>query len=97
MGKLKISPVGSKLLVLPVESANFKTESGIEAVNLVLAEAEIVEIGEDVLGVYLIGDRILFSKNSGISQMYNHKPHIWLDGRAAPVGEVWAIISEEEK
>ena len=89
----KLIAVGSKLLVLPKETETFKTESGLVVADSELGEFEIVEVGSDVKDVYSVGDTILCPKAAGVSQFYNHKPYLWVNGQSASIGgDVWAIV-----
>lgn len=92
MSEFKLIPQGTKILVLPIATENKKSAGGIELVNTDLEEGEVVAIPKDLSDVYKKGDTVLFSKNVGVSQVYDHKPHIWIDGKGAPQGDVWAIV-----
>lgn len=90
-------PVGKKILVLPKpKEDHHKTESGLAVVDVNLSEGIIVAIGHEIKDIYKEGDVIIFSKNSGIGQFYQGKAHLWMSGEGHPIGDVWAIISEEK-
>jgi co-chaperonin GroES (HSP10) len=89
---MNIKPLGNRILVLPVKKENYITETNIELVDNTLATAEVIEFAKMFEGVYKKGDIILFPKDAGNSQTYNGKTHLWLDGRGATDGHVWAII-----
>ena len=92
---MKLKPLGNKILVVPVKKENYITETNIELVDNSLATAEVVEFSDEFADVYKKGDVILYSSGSGISQQYNGKTHLWLNGNGAPNGEVWAIIDKK--
>lgn len=94
---MKIIPLGSKLLVLPHERKNHKTEGGIEIVQAELLEGEIIEVSDEFSHLYKVGDVVLFSASAGQGEYYNGKNCIWIDGRStASGGDTWAIISNDE-
>lgn len=95
---MKLQPIGTRLLVLPIEKENFKTEANIEVVDTELAYFEVVEVGTDVQDVFKKKDIVICLKTTGTSQFYNHKPHLWIDGRPGNQGgDVWAIVKEDGK
>lgn len=93
---MKIKPVGTKLLVLPKGRKDFITESGIEVVNNLLAEATVVGVSEFLKDIYKEGDTILYPEKSGNDIPYNGKSHVFLNGQSFPQGDVWAIVTEDE-
>lgn len=92
MAEIKLIPQGTKLLVLPLSTENKKSEGGLEIVNTELSEGEVVEISKELSEIYKKGDVVLYQKGTGVSQMYKHKPHLWIDGKGAPHGDVWSIV-----
>ena len=91
---IKIKPVGSKIIVQPIIQKLTKTDGGILAVDLELESGLIVEAG-DMTDIYKEGDTIIYPKDSGTSlPHYRKKSCIWLDGRAFPNGNVWALVTE---
>lgn len=93
---IRIKPVGAKIIVQPIIEELQKTEGGIFAIDLELEKAIIVEVG-DMGEIYKEGDTIIYPKDSGISlPHYRKKSCIWLDGRAFPNGNVWAICYDEK-
>ena len=93
----KITPLGANILVLPKEDeSNYKTESGIEIVNNTLEQGTVVEVSEEFKHIYKVGETVIFSKGSGVGQMYNTKSHIWLNGNPHPIGDIKAKITVSE-
>jgi hypothetical protein len=93
----KFEPMGRKMLVCPVSDENYKTNSGIELVNLELQKVEVVEVSKEFEDVYKAGDVLMISNGGGIGQMYNNKSCLWIDAKSAPEGDVWFIVREDEK
>lgn len=89
---MKLEPLGYKMLVLPVDEENWKTESGLEVVPEDVTVGRVVEVTAELKEAYKTGDKILFSKGAGNGILYNGQPHLFLDGRGAPMGDVWAKI-----
>lgn len=90
---MKIIPFGSKIIVLPLQTENFKTKGGLEVVETKLATAEVIEVGDDYVDVLKKGDKVLYPEGSGDGIYYNGQQCIWLDAR--PVnenGDLWAKI-----
>jgi len=93
---MKIEPLGNRILVLPVKKENYITETNIELVDNGLEVGEVVEFSPLFKGVYKKGDIILFPKNSGLSQTYNGKLHLFLDGRGYSDGHCYAIVGNSK-
>lgn len=92
----KFEPVGRKLLVLPLHEENYKTSVGIELVQLDFLKVKVVEVSEEYRHIYSPGDILVISKNSGVGQAYNGENCLWIDAKAAPDGDVWFIVREDE-
>ena len=88
---MKLKPVGSKLLVFPLETENYVTESKIELVDAELERAKVVEVSDELSDVYKKGDVVLYPKKLGSLQIYNGKKCLWINGAGYPSGDVWAI------
>ena len=88
---MKLKPVGSKLLVLPLEARNHVTESKIELVETELSRAEVVEVSYDLKDIYKVGEVVLMPAKIGTLQIYNGKSCLWINGNGYPSGDVWAI------
>jgi len=93
---MKIKPLGNKILVLPIKSENHITGNDIEVVNNTFDTGEVIEFSTDLASVYKKGDILLYHKGCGISQVYNNKAHLWLNGNGAPSGDIWAIIGNSK-
>lgn len=92
----KIQPMGTKLIVFPIDKQNEISESGLELVNLVLQYGEIIEVGLEVMDVYKKGDIIIYPAERGNTQHYQKKNMLWLDGKPfTSGGDVWAIVTDE--
>jgi uncharacterized protein YjlB len=61
-----------------------------------LQAGEVLEVSNDLSGVYKQGDVVLFPKNSGIGVMYSKKSCLFLNGGGYPLGEVICIVEEKE-
>ncbi len=92
----KFEPQGRKMLVSLIDKKNFVTGGGIEVVQREVVEGEVVEVSKEYSEAYKKGDIIAFSSGAGISQMYNGKPCLWIDAKAAPDGDVWFIVKEDK-
>ncbi len=93
----KFEPQGRKLLVsLLQETENHKTDKGIEIIQDHISKGVVVEVSNEYGNIYHPGDVIAFSKNAGVSQVYNSKQCLWIDAKAAPDGDVWFIIKESK-
>lgn len=93
----KFEPMGRKMLVCPVSDENYRTNSGIELVNLELQKVVVEEVSKEFENVYKQGDLLMISSGGGIGQMYNGKSCLWIDAKSAPEGDVWFIVREDEK
>jgi len=92
-----IIPVGSKLLVLPLEKQNYITEAGIEIAGSELNQSKVIEVGEQLSEVFKKGDIVIHPESAGISQPYKGKIHLWLDGQAPNLGgDVWGKIVKDK-
>ena len=92
---ITLQPQGDKIIVLPIQSENFKTESGLEIVDTELSEGEVLEVSPDLSHIYKVGDTILFPKGAGNSVMYQKKLCLFLNGTGAPKGDVWSIVTKK--
>lgn len=92
----KFEPVGRKMLVVPIKEENYKTSVGIELVQLELMKVKVLEVSNEYKGMYIPGDIIVISQNAGIGQQYNGESCLWIDAKAAPEGDVWFIVREED-
>lgn len=90
----KITPAGYKLLVLPLETKNHITQGNIELVEGQLMQGKVLEVGLDAKDIYSVNDIVIFPKNTGVQQYYNSQNCIWLNGTAAPNGDIFGIETE---
>ena len=91
---MKLKPVGSKLLVLPLETKNYVTNTNIELVETELATAKVNEVSEELSHIYNVGDVVMFPDKVGVLQIYNGEKCLWINGAGFPNGDVWAITDE---
>lgn len=89
---MTILPQGNRILVLPMKKENHVTSTNLELVDNGLEQGEVVEFAPMFNEVYKKGDIILYPKDSGLSQQYNKKLHLFMDGRGYGDGSVFAII-----
>lgn len=89
-------PTGHFILVKELNEANFKTESNIELISNQFVNGIVVETSElpEHQTMYPAGQKIRFSANSGMPEMYNGEQHLWLNAKPFPDGEILAKISE---
>jgi hypothetical protein len=92
----KFEPVGRKMLVLPLQEENYKTASGLELVQLEFMKVKVIEVSKEYSDIYMPGNTLVISANAGIGQTYNAQNCLWIDAKAAPDGDVWFIIREDE-
>jgi hypothetical protein len=92
----KFEPVGRKMLVVPLKEENYKTSLGIELIQLEFIKVKVVEVSNEYKNMYIPGDVIVISANAGIGQPYNGESCLWIDAKAAPEGDVWFIVREDE-
>ena len=91
---MKLKPVGSKLLVLPLETKNYVTNTNIELVETELARAKVMEVSDELSHIYNVGDVVMFPDKAGVLQIYNGEKCLWLNGMGFPNGDIWAITDE---
>lgn len=89
---MKIKPFGQRILVLPLSSEYEKTEGGI-VVDNDLSEGVIVEVSDELEGLFKVEDKVLYQKEGGQSQYYNGFVCLWLNTNS----DVWGTVTEEEK
>lgn len=94
---IKITPVGTKIIVHPLPMETTQTDGGIIAVDFTLERAEVVEVSADLKNIYSIGDIVLYPEGSGETlPNYKKKNCKWLDGRGFPEGQIWGLETEEK-
>lgn len=95
-----IEPMGSKLIVFPLERKEEKVDSIIipETANADLLTGEVIEVGAAVKHLYKKGDKVLFPKGAGVGMLYFGKPHVWLDGGdEKTLSQIWGIVNKEKE
>ena len=91
----KYYPQGNRLLVLPTETEH-KGEGNIVVVDHTLSEVQVVEVSTELKDIYKKGDTLIIPQKSGVSQFHNGKTHLWINGAGHPLGDVFAIVTEEK-
>ena len=92
---IKHEPLGNKIIVKPIDKEHFKTRTGVYAVDMKFVTGEVVAFPPVFKEVYKEGDVVLFSEGAGDGIVYAGEPHLFLDGRGAPEGDIWSIVTEE--
>jgi hypothetical protein len=92
---MKLKPVGTKLLVFPLETKNYVTDTNIELIQTELARAEVMEVSDELSNIYNVGDVVMLPESVGTLQIYNGKKCLWINGMGFPNGDVWAIVNEK--
>ena len=93
---IKLKPQGVKLIVHPIETSNFKTDGGLEIVQLDLQEGEVLEVSDELKEIYKQGDIVLYAKGAGLGVMYQKKSCVFLSGEGGGKGDIIAIITDEK-
>lgn len=89
-----IQPLGSKLLVEVLKSQEETTTGGIvlaETVNAQLSKGKVLKVSPQVSERIAEGSTILFSSGSGVGQLVQNKPCVWLNE-----SEVWGILINQD-
>jgi len=93
---MNIKPQGLKLIVKVLPKKEEKFDSGIvmpETANADLREAEIVAVGEGLVGKVNEGDIVLYPNGKGVIQRIDGEWYLWLD--ATPeLEQVWGVVSK---
>ena len=79
------------MLLLPLKKKEESLENGLivpESANADLSIGKVVEVPDSMSGLYKENDVILFPSKSGVGQMYNGKPHLWINAET----EIWGIL-----
>jgi len=92
---IKITPVGTKLLVLPLPKEENTFEAGIIAVDFALDKGEVLEVPEYLKNIYKKGDVVLYPQSTGITYFYDKKHCLFLNGQEYPQGDIWAIVTND--
>lgn len=92
---IKLKPQGVKLIVHPIEKENFKTEGGLEIVQMDLQEGDVMEVSDELKDIYAVGDIVLYPKGAGLGVMYQKKSCVFLSGEGNGRGDIIAIVTEK--
>ena len=90
---MRILPVGTKLIVLPLPQKEEKLDSGIYVpgtANANLMEGKVVEVSPEISHLYAVGDIVLYPEKKGTGCIIDGLPHLWLDAQAE-LKEIWGI------
>lgn len=88
----QIKPVGQKLIVLPLDTEETEAGGGIIVRDINLQRGKIVEVSDELEGVYEVGDIVIFPKSTGIScPNYQGKSCLWITSNI----DVWGIVKEQ--
>jgi co-chaperonin GroES (HSP10) len=91
----RISPLGNKVLVLPLERKE-EIHNGIihaESTYANLAHGKVVEVSPQLSHLYQVGDTVLYNSKAGIGQHYQGAFHLWLFHRDVD-GDIWGTVTE---
>ncbi len=96
--KLKLEPMGRKILVLPQPMSEYVSTGGIVIANTNLIIGKIVELSQEFKDIYEVGDIVLYPEGAGTSQPYKGEVHWWLNGDGAGNmnGDIWSKITEDK-
>lgn len=96
---MNVKPVGSRIIVLPIETKREKTKGGLEIPELELEKGKVVLVSDAISDIYKIDAIVLFPKKTGNTIIINGKPHLWLKGgdpdNSRDAGDIWGIVTEE--
>lgn len=94
MAQKIIQPIGNKLLVLPSEAKEQKSETSNiiipETANANLTEGVVIEASKEIEHLIKVGDTVVFSSGSGVGYFYKGKPSLWLQ-----IHEIWGNVTKE--
>lgn len=96
---MRILPVGTKLIVLPLPQKEEKLDSGIYVpgtANANLMEGEVVAVSSEISHLYKVGDVVLYPEKKGTGCVINGLPHLWLDTQFE-LKEIWGIADYQEE
>lgn len=91
---MKISPVGTKLLIIPIAKEDETLDSGIimaASTNAELNTGKVVAVSSQISDLYKEGDVILYPSKKGVGIVLDGKPHLWLDAEPS-LGEIWGLV-----
>jgi len=91
---MKILPVGTKLIVLPLPREDEQLESGIfipGTANANLMRGEVIAVSNEISNLYKKGDVILYPEKKGVGFIQDNKAYLWLDAETN-LSEIWGIV-----
>lgn len=86
-----IQPIGENLIIFPLSVEETFGDSKIVTAGKQLAYGEIQAVSEELKGVYKVGDKVIFAAGAGITQQYNKKSCLWINGMGHPKGHVYGV------
>jgi len=92
----KLETLGDKIIVLPISTDSVVEKGDIVVLEGKLKKGTVVEFPKSYADVYKKGDVVLFGENVGVSHFYKGDTHLFLNGGGAPIGDVWAIETDDE-
>ena len=81
-----IKPIGESLIIFPLETEHKADNSEIIIVNKQLAYGEVQAVSDEFADVYKVGDIVIYASGAGISQQYNKKSCLWINGLSPKQG-----------
>jgi co-chaperonin GroES (HSP10) len=90
-----LRPVGQKLLIAPIVAEETGENGVIIPVtnNADLAKGKIVQVSPYLIGIYEVGENVLYHEKRAIGWIHDNKPHYLIDGGdGLAQGDVLAII-----
>lgn len=95
MRKRTIEPLGDLIIVKEDKPQNETSAGGIALAGSVLTEGIVVEVSAELNDLYKKGDRVVFSEGAGNTVIYNSEPHLYLNGKGKPKGDIWSKIKNQ--
>jgi co-chaperonin GroES (HSP10) len=82
--------LGGRIIAKPIEQKEEKVGHVIipSTANTDLEAATVVKVDKDITAYVNVGDTVLFAKGSGLGQLINGEPHLWLT-----VNELWGGVT----
>lgn len=94
MQKLKVVPVGDKILVKQIEKKEEVLPSGIieaASANAELSEGQVASVSANLTDIFREGDTVLYPSRSGVGQLIGGVAYKWLR-----IDEVWGVIENHK-
>lgn len=90
MSNFPIIPVGTKLIVEPLDKEEEKSEGGLTLINSNLSEGKVVAVSDQIKDFYKEGDIVLYPSKKGVVEPVNGKIYHWLDSNVN-LEEIWGL------